>query len=77
MVIDGIQCRHHVRGECPRSQLVLIDEHKTHYSFGCLTCKGITIVTRPKWDAYCREEGDREKFMQANKGQKSMFNIRR
>lgn len=70
-------CRHHLMGECPKSQLVVIDERKTHYSFGCLTCRGITIITRGEFDSFCLDESNRRNFNMANKEQKSMFSMRR
>ncbi|HET7215810.1 MAG TPA: hypothetical protein VFL79_19630 [Terriglobia bacterium] len=68
-------CTRFAQGKCPRTQLVLLDDLPTHYAFGCMACKYVTIVTKEPFNRHCREEGERVKFMEANKEQRKMFLI--
>jgi hypothetical protein len=75
------QCRHSINGgACALSQLVVLDEAATHYTFGCLTCHNITILTRTDFNVECRAEGARQKVIAARKAtekEKVWFNIHR
>jgi hypothetical protein len=76
------ECRVHLLNprECQRSQLVLLDELPTHRSWGCLTCKGVTITTRSAFDQHSRELAVEQAGLAARRAterQKAWFSIHR
>jgi hypothetical protein len=74
-------CRHHVEGAaCPQSQTVLLDERPTHLTVGCLTCGGVTIVTRSDFNRHCLEQGIEQQGLElrrATEREKAWFVIHR
>jgi hypothetical protein len=67
------QCQFAVQQKCPRSDLRLIETTPIAHLFGCLTCKGVTIITRSEHNRASAEEGERQKFLAATPQQRAMF----
>lgn len=47
MADDLPRCAANAKGECPRSDTVLLKEADDYWVFGCLTCKGVRVMTKP------------------------------
>jgi len=41
---------------CPRSQTVILDDTDTVWTLGCLTCRGVQIISKPTSTARARYE---------------------
>jgi len=50
------RCAASEKGECPRSNTVLLKEADDFWVFGCLTCKSVRVVTKPSGKARARME---------------------
>lgn len=54
-------CPNHRAGACPRSELVLAGESRSHYAFICRCCHLYWVVSKPqerdraRYDAYIQE----------------------
>lgn len=56
MADDLPRCVANVKGECPRSNTVLLKEADDYWVFGCRTCKGIRVMTKPSGQQRARME---------------------